>query len=337
MMNKLFLPFLFLILIVGCSNEQKDLTELVSYDSAWKHLEQFDKIAKENNSNRAVGTPGGIASKNYIVGILKGLGLEPVEQAFTNRSGAQGCNVIAEVKGKSEEEVIMIGSHYDSVLFGPGINDNASGVAIVLDIITAIRQNGIVPEKTLRFAFWDSEETGVEGSPFYYKSLSEADKKQIAAYLNIDMMASKGGEIQISDADASTVDAKLEELTKSGADEEAMEMMKAFYGSIKFAEGSGELEQLVKDAYAQVGASVVDDLSFVMNSDTAPFFAEVPTIGISVVKIISETNEDGDDIISFAPCYHQSCDDINNIDNTILEQCLKASSIIVKRLALDKL
>lgn len=334
MMKKLLFPFLFLFLTLSCSKEQKDLAELVSFDSVWKHLEQFDKIAKENNSNRAVGTPGGIACKNYIVGILKELGLEPVEQAFTNRSGAQGCNVIAEVKGKSEIEIILIGSHYDSVEFGPGINDNASGVAIVLDIITAIQQNGITPEKTLRFAFWDSEETGVEGSPYYYKSLSEADKKQIAAYINIDMMASKDGEIQISDADGSTVDAKLEELAKGNADEEAMEMMKAFYGSIKFAEGSAELEQLVRDAYTQVGATVVDDLTFVMNSDTAPFFSEVPTIGISVVKIISETNEDGDDIISFAPCYHKPCDDISNIDKTILEQCLKASSIIVKQLAL---
>lgn len=336
-MRKLLLPFLFLFLVFACNKEQKDITELVSYDSVWKHLEQFDKIAKEHNLNRAVGTPGGIASKNYIVNVLKGLGLEPVEQVFSNRSGASGCNVIVEVKGKSNEEVVMIGSHYDSVLFGPGINDNASGVAVVLELITAIQQNGIKPEKTLRFAFWDSEETGVEGSPVYHQSLSESDKKQIVAYINVDMIASKDGEIQISDADGSTLEAKFEEFEKSGVDEETMAMMKEFYGSMKFAEGSDKLEQLVKESFEQYGVTVVDDMTFVRNSDTGPFFAEIPTIGITVVKVITETTEDGGESISFAPCYHQPCDDINNIDRTILEQCMKATSTIVQRLALNSL
>lgn len=336
MIKNLFFPVLFLILLTSCNVEQKNITELVSFDSVWKHLEQFDKIAKENNSNRAVGTQGGIASKNYIAEILRKLDLNPIEQGFTNHSGAQGCNLTVDIKGKSEQEIIMVGAHYDSVLFGPGMNDNASGVAILLEIINVIKQNNIVPEKTLKFAFWDSEETGVEGSSSYYKSLNKTEKEQIAAYINIDMVASKDGEIQISDADGSTVQSKLDEFAKNDIDKETMEMMKSFYGSMKFAKGSEKLEQLTKDIFSELQVTVVDDLTFAMNSDTGPFFASIPTMGITVVKVTSEVNEDGDETISFAPCYHQLCDDINNVDKDMLGTCLKATSTIVQRLAIQK-
>lgn len=335
-MNKtLSLLAFILILFLGACSKQKSIEDLVSIGGVCNHLEQFDKIAKENNSNRAVGTPGGIASKNYIKKILTELGLNPIEQNFKNRAGAQGCNLLVEIKGKSEESIIMIGAHYDSVEFGPGINDNASGVATVLEIISVIQENNIVPDKTLRFAFWDSEETGVEGSPAYYASLDEEAKKQIKAYINVDMIASKEGEITVSDTDGSTIGGLLEEYKKQDIDAETIDMLRQMYESVKFAEGSLQLEQLAKKTFDKYGFSVKEDIQFARNSDTAPFMENIPTLGVSVIKIVEEPMEDGGVAVLFAPCYHQACDDINNVDKNLLEICLKVISTMTQDLAIS--
>lgn len=330
-MKRILYSFFILALLASC-NKQKSITELISFDSVWNHLEQFDKIAKDNGSNRAVGTPGGIASKDYIIQTVNKLGLNVVTQDFTNRYEALACNLLVEIPGKSKEEVLLVGSHYDSVQSGPGINDNATGVAVVLDIIRAIQESKIVPERTLRFAFWDSEETGVEGSPYYYNSLSDDEKDQIAAYLNIDMIASKDGEIYISDTDGSTIDFLINRYKEQGVDEEMLEALKNGYSSIKFAEGSEKLEVLSKEIFVGLGVKVKEDLQFALNSDTAPFLSDIPTMGISVIKIIEEETEDGDVAILFAPCYHQSCDDITNVDKGILSSCLKATSMLIEKL-----
>lgn len=337
MIKKLLLFSLLLGLFTACAEQKKPIiVDLVSLDSVWNHLVQFDKIAQTNDSNRAVGTLGGIASKEYIEKHLTALGLTPVSQTFVNRSEVEGINLLVEIKGKSEQEVIMIGSHYDSVLFGPGINDNASGVAIVLEIINAIKKNNITPEKTLRFAFWDSEETGVEGSPAYYNNLNDEDKKLISAYINIDMVASKDGEVNISDTDGSTIESLMEEYAQNDLDQATMDMLRQMYESIKFADGSEKLEQLAKDVFGELGMTVTEDLQFARNSDTNPFLAEIPTLGISVIKISTEPTEDGGEMVLFAPCYHQACDDINNIDKGILEKCMKASAMIIQKLAIDQ-
>lgn len=338
-MNKLrtILALVLVVLLSACSEQKKQpIDQLVSMDGVWKHLEQFDQIAKENNSNRAVGTPGGIASKDYIKTVLTGLGLTPTEQAFTNRAGAEGCNVLVEIKGKSADDVVMIGAHYDSVVFGPGINDNASGVAAVLEIISTIQNNKIVPDKTLRFAFWDSEETGVEGSPYYYSQLTDADKAQIKAYLNVDMIASKDGEINISDTDGSTVVALMEEYKQQGVDSATIDMLGQMYGSVKFAEGSFRLETLAKEAFEKLGVSVKEDIQFARNSDTNPFLEQIPTLGINVITIIEEPTEDDGVAILYAPHYHQIGDDINNVDKDFLEVCMKAVASMIQQIAIDE-
>ena len=75
-------------------------------------------------------------------------------------------NVIAQTKTGSTSNVVMVGAHLDSVPEGPGINDNGSGVAAVLE--TAL-QLGSSPEvnNAVRFGFWGAEELGLLGSNNY--------------------------------------------------------------------------------------------------------------------------------------------------------------------------
>ena len=71
-------------------------------------------------------------------------------------------NVIAELPGKNPNNVVMAGAHLDSVIEGPGINDNGSGSAALLE--TALLMANLNPQNTLRFAWWAAEEQGLVGS-----------------------------------------------------------------------------------------------------------------------------------------------------------------------------
>ena len=86
----------------------------------------------------------------------------------------------------------MIGAHLDSVEDGPGIVDDGSGVATLLEIATQLSAHPSV-QNTVRFAFFGGEENGGEGSDGYIRGLSNEDRKKIKLYLNVDMVASKNG------------------------------------------------------------------------------------------------------------------------------------------------
>jgi hypothetical protein len=100
-------------------------------------------------------------------------------------------NVIAETPGGSGERVVMAGAHLDSVANGPGLNDNGSGVAALLEAAQEIGPRP--PGARIRLAFWGAEELGLIGSRRYVRSLSREQRRQIAAYLNFDMVGSPNG------------------------------------------------------------------------------------------------------------------------------------------------
>ena len=97
-------------------------------------------------------------------------------------------NVIATLPGTTDR-VVMLGGHLDSVLDGPGINDNGSGVATLLALAASIATQ---PQAvaTIRIGFWSAEEFGDLGSTAYVDSLDSAELEPIAAYLNLDMVGS---------------------------------------------------------------------------------------------------------------------------------------------------
>ena len=98
-------------------------------------------------------------------------------------------NVVAELPGTDGRSVFMAGGHLDSVIEGPGINDNASGVAALLEMgeKLAAAPRG---RSTLRLGFWTAEEHGLFGSRHYVKTLDAAERKRTAGYLNLDMVGS---------------------------------------------------------------------------------------------------------------------------------------------------
>jgi len=103
-------------------------------------------------------------------------------------SGGRADNVIAETPGGKGDAVVMAGGHLDSVRGGPGINDNGSGAATLIEAAEAIGPDP--PGAKVRVAFWAAEEIGLYGSRHYVRSLDEAERRRIRAYVNLDMVGS---------------------------------------------------------------------------------------------------------------------------------------------------
>ncbi|CDH50631.1 leucine aminopeptidase 1 [Lichtheimia corymbifera JMRC:FSU:9682] len=98
------------------------------------------------------------------------------------------ANVCAQTKSGNKNNVIVVGAHSDSVVAGPGINDNGSGSAALLEVAHLFRN--VKPANAVRFCWWTAEEFGLLGAEHYVKNLSEEEKNNIALYLNFDMVAS---------------------------------------------------------------------------------------------------------------------------------------------------
>ncbi|MET0696795.1 MAG: M28 family peptidase, partial [Acidimicrobiia bacterium] len=106
----------------------------------------------------------------------------------TLREPGTTSNVLAEKAGKNADNVVMVGAHLDSVPEGPGINDNGSGSAALIEVAEQMAR--VNPQNTLRFAWWGAEEASLVGSTEYVNTLSDEEFAKIALYLNFDMVGS---------------------------------------------------------------------------------------------------------------------------------------------------
>lgn len=105
-------------------------------------------------------------------------------------------NVIARLEGHSSSEAIyVVGAHYDSMneeddpfILAPGANDNASGVAGILEIARVLKKHAFVPANTIEFVAFASEEYDLNGSADYARKAAETNAS-IVLMLNHDMIS----------------------------------------------------------------------------------------------------------------------------------------------------
>src|SRR5690606_22245366 len=102
-------------------------------------------------------------------------------------------NVVAESDRAPGNEVVMVGGHLDSVFTGPGINDNGSGVAAILELAEWLADQEGELEVDVRFGFWGAEELGLIGSSAYVRGLDDDEIDDVLAYVNLDMIGSSNG------------------------------------------------------------------------------------------------------------------------------------------------
>ncbi len=111
-------------------------------------------------------------------------------------------NVVAQTKSGSAQEVVVVGAHLDGSRAGPGINDDGSGVAAVLE--TAVQLGPLAPvNNAVRFVFWGAEEDGLNGVMDYVFGMDREQLNDIALYLNFTMLGSPNAGFFTDDGDQS--------------------------------------------------------------------------------------------------------------------------------------
>ena len=257
------------------------------------HLAELSRIAGENGGNRAHGQPGYLAGLNYVRGRLDAAGYTTALREFT-ASGATGYNLVADWPGGDEDATMVFGGHADSVSAGPGINDNGSGSAGLLEVALTVAEQELRPARHLRFAWWGAEELGLVGSTEYVGSLPDTELAKIAGYVNFDMTGSPNPGYFV-------------------------------YSSGSQPPGSDRIEKVLADYYASIGVPT-EPVEVGGRSDHAAFArAGIPTGGTfagaeeikSADQAVAWGGTAGE---AFDPCYHRACDTLDNIDVTALDR-----------------
>lgn len=96
-------------------------------------------------------------------------------------------NVIGEIRGTGQpEEIVVLGAHLDSWDLGTGALDNGCNVALLIDVARQMQALGLRPRRTIRFALWNGEEQGMNGSWAYTRDhADELDRHVMAASFDI--------------------------------------------------------------------------------------------------------------------------------------------------------
>ncbi len=228
---------------------------------------------------------------------------QPGSQAYVRVDPAQNItqyNVIAESVGGDPNNVVMVGAHLDSVQRGPGIQDNGSGSAAILEVAEQMAK--VKPRNKVRFAWWGAEESGLVGSTFYVNNLTQAERDQITLYLNFDMIGSPNHVFFIYDGDNSDA-----------------------VGAGPGPAGSAQIEKVFESFYTKRNIPF-KGTDFSGRSDYGPFIeiAGIPAGGLFTGAEGIKTAEEaalwgGTAGQQYDPCYHLACDTYANINVSALD------------------
>lgn len=253
--------------------------------------------------NGTLGEPGTIP----VFGTTFDLGAELVGtagvtlrlQVDTTTQTVNTFNVIADTRWGSPNHKVVVGAHLDSVPEGPGINDNGSGSAAILETAIQLAKTLNITKNQVRFAWWSGEEDGLIGSDYYVSQLTEADIAKHDVNLNFDMVASPNPVSFVYDGDGDA-------FGEAGP------------------EGSAGIEETFEQFFASKGLPTAPT-AFDGRSDYYGFInAGIPAGGLFTgaegIKTADEAALFGGTAGEpYDPCYHSACDDISNLDTGILD------------------
>ena len=241
-----------------------------------------------------------------VTGITQALGQQLAATAglelrlFTEtlREPGTTSNVLAEKVGKNADNVVMAGAHLDSVPEGPGINDNGSGSAALIEVAEQMAK--VKPQNTLRFAWWGAEEASLVGSTLYVNTLSDEEFAKIALYLNFDMVGSPNYVFFVYDGDDSDAE-----------------------GAGPGPAGSDLIEQKFEEFFESRDIPF-KGTDFSGRSDYQAFIVNgIPAGGLFTgaegIKTAAEAALWGGTVgQQYDPCYHQACDTFANNSDVAL-------------------
>jgi hypothetical protein len=143
-------------------------------------VERLKNDVREVSIEREPGTPGWKKVQDVIGSRLKKHGFEIEHHSWQ----PVAKNVLGIKKGaKRPDEMVILSAHYDHVWGCQGADDNGSGIAVVLEAARAL--GDMTPDRTLMLAFWDHEESGLDGSSAYVTRARQR-KEDIRLMISLD-------------------------------------------------------------------------------------------------------------------------------------------------------
>lgn len=193
----------FLMSVSAQENQIENLCNKINQDSLRQNVIELQEF-----STRYAYSPNRKQVAEYLKGRLENYGFEVVLDSFLLQTGwylteadtLWQYNVIGEKQGLwAKDTTVHLMAHYDSrsdmegfedyFNFAPGADDNASGVAAILEIARIINENNIAPIKTLVIDFFAAEEQGLRGSWDRIEKISTPIwQEDIKAVINLDMI-----------------------------------------------------------------------------------------------------------------------------------------------------
>ncbi|PFH63187.1 hypothetical protein XA68_16626 [Ophiocordyceps unilateralis] len=245
----------------------------------------------------------------FIDVLRRGEKLDAIAYMDARVDSVKTANIIAQTVQGDDENCVMLGGHSDGVAEGPGINDDGSGSLSVLEV--AVQLSRFRVRNCVRFAWWAAEEEGLIGSNHYVASLTAEENQRIRLFQDYDMMASPNFGYQVYNATDDSNPAgsqKLRDLYISWFEKNGLN-----HTLIPF-DGRSDYDGFIRHGIPAGGVTAGADGT--KTDDEKAMFG----------------GEAGD---WFDPCYHQACDDLNNLNMTAWETNTKLMAHTLASLALS--
>ena len=270
---------------------------------------QGDEVPGDDRFGLVNGTVGDVRSAIPAVGVtfalgesLAGTGAVTLRLAVDSEvRETETFNVIADTPKGDPTRQIVVGAHLDSVSEGPGINDNGSGTAAILETAIQLgKTSKFKLENQIRFAFWGAEEDGLLGSQHYVDQLDETGAANTLLNLNFDMLGSTNFVRFVYDGDGDA------------------------FGDTG-PTGSDTIESVFEDYFSGQGLPTAPT-AFDGRSDYFAFIDRgIPAGGLFTGAEGIKTPEEaalfgGTAGEPYDPCYHAECDDLGNISKQALSE-----------------
>lgn len=240
-----------------------------------------------------------------------------VQLEVTERSDV---NLIARTAAGDPGMRLVVGAHMDSVAAGPGINDNGSGTAAILEMAIQLAALDLPLEHQVQFSFWGAEELGLIGSfDWLQQAQASGELGQVDASFNFDMLASPNGVAFLYDGDGSAAASQWDH--PNGV-----------------PSGSDVLEGVLLE---RMGSLANRPVALGVPSDSYGFVSYgIPTGGLfsgaNNIKSSDEASDfGGSSGQPYDACYHQGCDDVGNLDEDLYLSLARAAASGVQDIGLS--
>lgn len=174
-----------------------------------QHMANMIWMLSEHYPNRYFASPNGansaLETRNYWLGLAGGRRDVSAEMVGCATCGLQS-SVVLTIRGtRWPDEIVVLGAHLDSissVVFpdgerdAPGADDDASGIAVLTDVLRIALANGWRPQRTVKFMGYAAEEVGLRGSRAIAQQYA-AENRKVVGVLQLDMTNYKTGPIDM--------------------------------------------------------------------------------------------------------------------------------------------